>query len=220
MATLEGPPSLLMIDAAGSMRRQGSDTRYNVKSRCFEIANGQGERFPLRTGMLSEMLSEWVGEAIASANTTQAEMSRRLTESLGREFERAAVNKMVKGTRAIAADEFLEIARITGHPLPKIDGVNSGYPHSEPGALDTYPLGSSGIPEVLEKHLVSFGAFVLKLARDGELQLDKLPKDNDVRALAEKQLEFFVSHLGAQVLVGSMERYRTRTQVQDHTTEK
>lgn len=57
------------------------------------------------------MLSEWLRDALESSGKSQAELSRLLTVSLGRSIDRAAVNKMVKGTRAISADELLEISR-------------------------------------------------------------------------------------------------------------
>lgn len=49
---------------------------------------------------------------------SQVEMARLLTERLGRSIDRAAVNKMSKGTRAIAGDELIEIQKITGVAAP------------------------------------------------------------------------------------------------------
>jgi len=65
------------------------------------------------------MLSNWLQEALETSKVKQAELSRVLTERLGRSIDRAAVNKMVKGTREIAGDELLEIERITGFEAPK-----------------------------------------------------------------------------------------------------
>lgn len=45
-------------------------------------------------------------------------MARKLTEELRRDIDRAAVNKMVKGTRDVAADELLAIEAITEYPVP------------------------------------------------------------------------------------------------------
>lgn len=49
---------------------------------------------------------------------SQADMARILTEKLGRSIDRAAMNKMTKGTRAIAGDELIEIERATGMSAP------------------------------------------------------------------------------------------------------
>lgn len=64
------------------------------------------------------MLERWLHEALAASKISQAELSRRLTESLGRSIDRAAVNKMVKGTREISAAELIEILAITGAEIP------------------------------------------------------------------------------------------------------
>jgi DNA-binding transcriptional regulator YdaS (Cro superfamily) len=48
----------------------------------------------------------------------QAELARRMTEKLGRSVDRAAVNKMTKGTRDVSAGEMLAIMQITGASLP------------------------------------------------------------------------------------------------------
>jgi hypothetical protein len=49
----------------------------------------------------------------------QAELARRMTDKLGRSIDRAAVNKMTKGTRDVSADEMLAVMQITGAPLPQ-----------------------------------------------------------------------------------------------------
>lgn len=64
------------------------------------------------------MLSEWLREAIEVKGISQADIARLLTERLGRSIDRAAVNKMSKGTRAIAGDELIEIQKITGIAAP------------------------------------------------------------------------------------------------------
>lgn len=71
------------------------------------------------SGYRLSMLSKWLEAALESAQITQAELARRLTEELGRSIDRAAVNKMVAGKRAIAADELLAIQRITGETAPQ-----------------------------------------------------------------------------------------------------
>jgi SOS-response transcriptional repressor LexA len=70
------------------------------------------------------MLKTWIIQALQHAGKmTQAELARRMTAALGRSIDRAAVNKMTKGTRDISAQELVVIAEITGYPppQPKID---------------------------------------------------------------------------------------------------
>lgn len=64
------------------------------------------------------MLKEWLRRALKRADTSQAALSRSLTERLGRSIDRAAVNKMLTGQRAIFADELLAVSEITGLPPP------------------------------------------------------------------------------------------------------
>lgn len=60
------------------------------------------------------MLNQWLSNALQISGVSQSELSRRLTEALGRSIDRAAVNKMTNGKRNISADELIEIERITG----------------------------------------------------------------------------------------------------------
>lgn len=64
------------------------------------------------------MLSEWLQKALAAAGRSQSDVARMLTETLGRSIDRAAVNKMAKGTRKIAADELIAMARYLNAPAP------------------------------------------------------------------------------------------------------
>lgn len=64
------------------------------------------------------MLNEWLKSALKQAKLSQAELSRRLTEELGRSIDRAAVNKMTIDQRKIAADELIAIEKITGVAAP------------------------------------------------------------------------------------------------------
>lgn len=64
------------------------------------------------------MLSEWLRGLLTKTGTAQAVLGRALTEKLGRNIDRAAVNKMTKGVRKIAADELLAIAEFFGVPVP------------------------------------------------------------------------------------------------------
>lgn len=65
------------------------------------------------------MLSEWLRDAIEQSGSSQSAIARVLTARLGRSIDRAAVNKMTRGTRAIAGDELIEIERLTGMSAPK-----------------------------------------------------------------------------------------------------
>jgi len=64
------------------------------------------------------MLHEWLKTALKQANISQAELSRRLSDELGRSIDRAAVNKMTIDQRKIAADELIAIEKITGVAAP------------------------------------------------------------------------------------------------------
>lgn len=66
----------------------------------------------------NNMLSEWIKDALAHSRLSQAELARRLTARLPKTIDRAAVNKMTKGTREIAGDELIAIEEITGFPAP------------------------------------------------------------------------------------------------------
>lgn len=65
------------------------------------------------------MLCFWLQSALEKTGMKQAELARALTASLGRSIDRAAVNKMVKGSRKIAADEMLAISYLLGVPTPE-----------------------------------------------------------------------------------------------------
>lgn len=64
------------------------------------------------------MLQEWARDALKHSGLSQAELARRLTAHLHRAIDRAAVNKMTLGKRAIAGDEMIAIEEITGFPAP------------------------------------------------------------------------------------------------------
>lgn len=68
--------------------------------------------------MKISQINQWVVEARKRSRLSQAELARRMTVELRREIDRAAVNKMVRGTRDVAADEMLAIEVITGLPVP------------------------------------------------------------------------------------------------------
>lgn len=71
-----------------------------------------------------DMLSKWLQEQMDSRGVKQAELSRRLTEQLGRSIDRAAVNKMRNGSRKISADELVAITQILGADPP--EGLPTG----------------------------------------------------------------------------------------------
>lgn len=70
------------------------------------------------TRYAERMLQEWVKDALKHSDISQAELARRLTAHLRRAIDRAAVNKMTLGKRAIAGDEMIAIEEITGFPAP------------------------------------------------------------------------------------------------------
>lgn len=63
------------------------------------------------------MFAKWAADAVDFVGISQAELGRRLTARLKRGIDAAAVNKIIGGTRALAADEMLAIAEITGYPV-------------------------------------------------------------------------------------------------------
>lgn len=87
------------------------------------------------------MLRDWLQIALNHAGLSQAEAARQLTARLRRSVDRAAVNKMVKGTREISADELLVLEEITGYPAP------------HPGADQppAYPLHLAQIADQLQQ---------------------------------------------------------------------
>lgn len=70
------------------------------------------------------MLSQWLIGVLEQTGLSQAALARDLTSKLGRSIDRAAVNKMTKGTRAIHADELIAIQEITGATAP-VAGLRS-----------------------------------------------------------------------------------------------
>ena len=66
------------------------------------------------------MLANWLQAALKTSGISQSELSRRLTEMLGRSIDRAAINKMCSGTRNIYGDELLAIVSVTGVAAPQL----------------------------------------------------------------------------------------------------
>jgi hypothetical protein len=63
-------------------------------------------------------MQRWLRDALDASGHSQADLSRHLTEVLGRSVDKTAVNKMLTGVRRIKGDELLEIARFTGARIP------------------------------------------------------------------------------------------------------
>lgn len=95
------------------------------------------------------MLALWVRDALKHAGISGAELARRLTERLGRSFDRAAIQKMtiLEGTqktkpRLVKADEMMAIAEITGYP-PPVEATEVTYVQR----LSWVPAGDWWLPE-------------------------------------------------------------------------
>jgi phage repressor protein C with HTH and peptisase S24 domain len=85
---------------------------------------------------LSRMLSSWLQDALKTTGVSQADLARSLTLSLRRSIDRAAVNKMTKGTRNIAADEMIEIVRFLGvSPPDQTLGPDASKTREVPNAI-------------------------------------------------------------------------------------
>jgi SOS-response transcriptional repressor LexA len=125
------------------------------------------------------MLAVWLRDALAARGVGQAEISRLLTDKLGRSIDRAAVNKMVKGTRAISADELLALEQILGVfaprlslTVPVVGCVRAGgelilYDHTQ-GELDRAPAPPDGGTETTVAAIVQ-GDSMMGRADDGDL---------------------------------------------------
>lgn len=79
---------------------------------------------------MSDVMAQWVREALAHSQMTQPALAEELTKRLHRSFDKAAVNKMAKlkvepgqKRRLVKADEMYAIAEITGFGPPTEDRV-------------------------------------------------------------------------------------------------
>lgn len=128
------------------------------------------------------MLSNWLQSALEASGVSQADLSRALTERLGRSIDRAAVNKMTKGGRAIHGDELIAIEEITGYEAPKEiqvplkgrvgagaevfaidDGGDESVPapaHARPGTVAVEVSGESMFPAYEEGTLLYYSALL------------------------------------------------------------
>src|SRR4051812_44732916 len=105
LATVDTPPSFVMIESAGSINPICSDIRYEIKS---PVANWETEpvaepRYAF--WMSSPAMVRWLKEALKFSGLSQSALAGHLTKKLGRSIDRAAVNKMTKNSRDIKADE-------------------------------------------------------------------------------------------------------------------
>lgn len=162
-ATAEGPPSRVMIDFAGSIKNNVAIFATTCKP-SVSILETYGASACWHNRY---MLNDWAKRALAQWDTGkkrrkndkgQSDLARALTEKLGRNIDRAAVNKMVsdKSTgRDMAADEMIAIAEITKYPapLPRITKPAIGYvgAGAEIVPFDDYALGA-GLDEVSIPH--------------------------------------------------------------------
>lgn len=124
------------------------------------------------------MLSKWLQEALDSSGVSQSELARLLTEKLGRSIDRAAVNKMAKGSRAIAGDELLAITEIlslsppgeilvplkgrvgAGQAIEPLDSNDAGEveapPHVSPDTVAVEVSGDSMLPVYEEGNILYY----------------------------------------------------------------
>lgn len=106
------------------------------------------------------MFAKWVGDAVNFCGISQAELARRMAAKLRRGIDAAAVNKIVSGKRALAADEMLAVAEITNYPLLiSLEGrqldkqepqhINEAYLMK----LVSFALEWRGLPEDMSRNL-------------------------------------------------------------------
>jgi hypothetical protein len=79
-------------------------------------------------------ISGWVDKALAHANMNQSDLSRALVQAGLTSVDRSAVSLVIKGKRALRAEEMLEISRITGYPIPRQGGSPAVPAHRSPAA--------------------------------------------------------------------------------------
>ena len=101
------------------------------------------------------MLGEWLKAELKRAQMRQTDLARALSSRLGHRIDRATVNKMISGRRAIAADELLLMANILGVDVPTLDGAERPAPKSdidaegEAAASARHPYASAAAVPVL-----------------------------------------------------------------------
>ena len=105
----------LMVVRAGS---KPENVANNATIASINVANMEKDSSTKNRYALG-MLSEWLHTALNDSGVSQSELARLLTERLARSIDRAAVNKMLKGSRTISGEELLAIEAITGITAPK-----------------------------------------------------------------------------------------------------
>ena len=107
------------------------------------------------------MMERWAKSAIDASGLSQAEIARQMAAALGRSIDRAAINKIYKGTRKLSADEMIELARLTGTDVPEVGlqrtvplvgYVSAGalsYFHNSDGPIDEIPAPDDCTPETV-----------------------------------------------------------------------
>ncbi|WP_375615447.1 MULTISPECIES: helix-turn-helix transcriptional regulator [unclassified Bartonella] len=142
-------------------------------------------------------ISQWLQNALSEARLSQSELSRQLTASLGRSIDRAAVNKMLKGTRDISARELLEISKLTGafiptnHLVPLIGSVGAG---GEIIAIDSGCLEEVEVPPSAPKGTVAV----------------RVVGDSMFPAIEEGSLLFYSYHLPPEDLINNRAIIKTK----------
>ncbi|CAK00831.1 LexA family transcriptional regulator [Bartonella tribocorum] len=142
-------------------------------------------------------ISQWLQNALSEAGLSQSELSRQLTASLGRSIDRAAVNKMLKGTRDISARELLEISKLTGasiptnHLVPLIGSVGAG---GEIIAIDSGCLEEVEAPPSAPKGTVAV----------------RVVGDSMFPAIEEGSLLFYSYHLPPENLINNRAIIKTK----------
>lgn len=71
------------------------------------------------------MMNQWVKQALAHAGLSQAEATRRLVTRFNWPDDRSVLNKMIQSRRGIEISEALQIAELTGYPLPREEDQKS-----------------------------------------------------------------------------------------------
>lgn len=77
------------------------------------------------------MMNQWVKDALQHAGLSQAEATRRLRDRFNWPDDRSILNKMVLRKRGVEAAEALQIAEVTGFPLPREVEQSEGLRHVE-----------------------------------------------------------------------------------------
>jgi transcriptional regulator with XRE-family HTH domain len=117
------------------------------------------------------MLSEWLRAALEAAGKSQSDLSRVLTAQLGRSIDRAAVNKMASGSRAIAADELIAMATYLNAPMPP--GIERRVPlKGFVGAgQEVYQFDEDGAGDVEAPPNVTMGTVAVEVRGESMLPL-------------------------------------------------